>query len=73
MSQNFVFGEFRLSPRRRVLTRGGREVPLIPRYLVAIVPFLVLGLVLLAARLVTIPRMDVGLAVAIVRSSIQKV
>jgi len=29
----YRFGEFVLSPSRRVLLRGGREVPLIPRYL----------------------------------------
>jgi hypothetical protein len=29
---SYRFGEFILSPRRRVLTRNGREQPLIPRY-----------------------------------------
>lgn len=28
----YRFGEFILSPRRRLLVRGGREQPLIPRY-----------------------------------------
>ena len=28
----YRFSEFVLSPRRRVLTRGGHEQPLIPRY-----------------------------------------
>ena len=28
----YRFSEFVLSPRRRVLARGGRELPLIPRY-----------------------------------------
>src|SRR3954447_12563131 len=28
----YRFSEFALSPRRRLLLRGGREVPLIPRY-----------------------------------------
>ncbi len=28
----YRFGDFVLSPRRRVLARGGRELPLIPRY-----------------------------------------
>jgi DNA-binding winged helix-turn-helix (wHTH) protein len=33
MTRCYVFGDFRLSPARRLLTREGREVPLIPRYL----------------------------------------
>src|SRR5215212_7734145 len=28
----YRFGDFTLSPRRRILTRGGQERPLIPRY-----------------------------------------
>ena len=30
--ETFRFGDFVLSPRRRVLARSGRELPLIPRY-----------------------------------------
>lgn len=32
MSQRFRFDEFVVSPSRRILTRRGREIPLIPRY-----------------------------------------
>ena len=33
MGTRYLFGEFVVSPRHRILLRGGDEVPLIPRYL----------------------------------------
>jgi len=48
----YRFGEFVVSPARRVLLRGGREVPLIPRYLDLL-------LLLLEKRRVAVARQEI--------------
>ncbi len=48
----YRFGEFTLSPARRVLLRGGREVPLIPRYLDLLI-------LLVRRRHEAVPRRDI--------------